>query len=198
MAFIVVDLDGCLMDDVHEQFGRFLRKDDSKIEHAFKELIFNVLDRMPNIVDSVANSVNVEKSINMHVVKALKAVYESGIDIVVRTANHRLGDDKIARLKKILRSYGIDADVEVTTDKLKHSDMDGEKPVLILDDKPNVIMNAAREGIKGILISSDYNRIAGIFAKNINKLITVTGQEGMEKACMDSLNIRSRATRSIA
>ncbi|MCL4404512.1 MAG: hypothetical protein M1544_00985 [Candidatus Marsarchaeota archaeon] len=191
MAFVVVDLDGCLIDDVHERFGRFLRREDSVPEHALKELVFNVLDRIPSVVDSVAKSIDMEKWLNLEVVRALKQVSDRGIEIVVRTANNKLGENGIEKLKKVLGEHGVKVSVEVTTDKRKFADRDGEKPLLVLDDKPNVVMGAARKGIRSVLIKSDYNRAAGMFAKRVNKLITVADPKDMEKACLNALGYKS-------
>ncbi|MEM0154863.1 MAG: hypothetical protein QW814_03470 [Methanothrix sp.] len=193
MAFVVVDLDGCLVDDVHETFSKFLRRDDSRTEHVFKELIFNVLDRIPSVVDSVAKRIDIEKGLNMHVVKALKTVYDAGFDVVVRTANRKLGTLGIERIKSALKDYGINASVELTEDKYKYAERNGEKPVLLLDDKPNVVINAARKGIRSILISADYNRVAGFFIKGVNDLVSISTPESMDKACIKALRQRTTA-----
>jgi uncharacterized HAD superfamily protein len=193
MAFVVVDLDGCLIDDVHGAFGKFLRREDSLTEHLFKELIFNALDRIPSAVDSVAKNTDISKGLNMNVIKALKAIYDSRVDIIVRTANKRLGYDGAEKVKKALKENGIEASVELTTDKMKYAERNGEKPSLILDDKPDVALNAARNGIKAILISSDYNRAAGFFMKSINTLLKVVKPEDMERECIKSLALRSKA-----
>jgi hypothetical protein len=193
MAFVVVDLDGCLRDDVHEAFAKFLRREDSLTEHMFKELIFNALDRIPSAVDSVAKKTDVAKGLNMYVVKALKVIYDSGIEVVVRTANRKLGSEGVEKVREALKANGIDAVVELTEDRFKYAERNGEKPSLILDDKPDVVMNAARKGIKSILISSDYNRAAGFFMKGINRLVKVVKPEDMERECMNSLKLRATA-----
>lgn len=193
MAFVVVDLDGCLLDDVHEIFGRFLRREDSCMEHMFKELIFNVFNSIPTVVDSVAKRIDVEKEgLNMHVVKALKTIYDSGFEIVVRTANRKIGEFGADRIKSVLKAYGIDASVELTEDKYKYAERNGERPALLLDDKPSVVINAARMGIRSVLIRADYNRAAGFFIKRVNNLVSIAAPEDMNNACVKAL--RQRAT----
>ncbi len=193
MAFVVVDLDGCLVDDVHETFGKFLRREDSGTEHMFKELIFNALDRIPSVVDSVAMRMDVERGLNMHVVKALKTIYDSGFDVIVRTANRKIGASGAERIKSVLERYGIEASVELTEDKHKSAERNGEKPALLLDDKPNVVINAARNGIKSILIRTDYNRVAGLFINGVNNLVTIAAPEDMDSACAKALRNRTSA-----
>ena len=193
MAFVVVDLDGCLVDDVHETFGKFLRREDSGTEHMFKELIFNALDRIPSVVDSVANRIDVEKGLNMHVVRALKKIYDSGFEVVVRTANRKIGESGAEKIKSALKSYGIDASVELTEDKCKYAERNGEMPALLLDDKPNVVINAARNGIRSILIRTDYNRMAGFFIKRVNNLVAIAAPEDMANACTKALWNRTTA-----
>ena len=193
MAFVVVDLDGCLVDDVHETFGKFLRREDSGTEHVFKELIFNALDRIPSVVDSVAKRIDVEKGLNMQVVKALKTVYDSGFDVIVRTANRKIGASGAERIKSVLKRYGIDASVELTEDRYKYAEHNGEKPALLLDDKPNVVINAARKGIISVLIRTDYNRVAGFFIKGVNNLVTIAAPEDMDSACTKALRNRTTA-----
>lgn len=193
MAFVVVDLDGCLVDDVHETFGKFLRREDSGTEHVFKELIFNALDRIPSVVDSVAKRIDVEKGLNMQVVKALKTVYDSGFDVIVRTANRKIGASGAERIKSVLKRYGIDASVELTEDRYKYAEHNGEKPALLLDDKPNVVINAARKGIRSVLIRTDYNRVAGFFIKGVNNLVTIAAPEDMDSACAKALRNHTTA-----
>ncbi len=193
MAFVVVDLDGCLVDDIHETFGRFLRREDSSTEHMFKELIFNALDRIPSVVDSVARRIDVEKELNIHVVKALKTIYDSGFEIVVRTANRKIGKSGADKIKSVLKGYGIDASVELTEDKYKYSERNGEMPALLLDDKPNVVINAARKGIRSVLIRADYNRAAGFFIRGVNNLVSIAAPEDMNSACMKALRQRTTA-----
>ena len=193
MAFVVVDLDGCLVDDVHETFGKFLRREDSGTEHVFKELIFNALDRIPSVVDSVAKRIDVEKGLNMQVVKALKTVYDSGFDVIVRTANRKIGASGAERIKSVLKRYGIDASVELTEDRYKYAEHNGEKPALLLDDKPNVVINAARKGIRSVLIRTDYNRVAGFFIKGVNNLVTIAAPEDMDSACTKALRNHTTA-----
>ena len=111
-----------------------------------------------------------------------------GLDIVDVS-----GASGAERIKSVLKRYGIDASVELTEDRYKYAEHNGEKPALLLDDKPNVVINAARKGIRSVLIRTDYNRVAGFFIKGVNNLVTIAAPEDMDSACARALRNRTTA-----
>lgn len=182
MPFAVVDLDGCLIDDVHETFAKFLRRENSRLEFVFKEVIFNALDRLPNIRNSVGKN-SVKSALNKDILKALKILQDAGIRIVVRTANGAISNEGMELVREKLLENSINATVEYAADSDKCKNIGNEKPVLVLDDKPDVAANASRKGIKSILILGDYNRVAAGFLSRISNRIIAIKPEDTPLAC---------------
>ncbi|MCL5404553.1 MAG: hypothetical protein M1125_01780 [Candidatus Marsarchaeota archaeon] len=196
MPFAVIDLDGCLEPDIHEAFAkRFIRKD-SAVEHALKEVTFNAMDKLSYFTTRVARKVDHNIGFDENIVASMKLLQKHGFEIVVRTANRLISDDDLANLEGRLMKLGVEAHVERAKDSEKFRERNGERPYVILDDKPNVVMMAGRLGITSILLLSDYNRAEAAVLGRINRNIRVSKPEAIPELCESIVAERARAAKS--
>ncbi len=190
MPFIVVDLDGCLIDDINAAFDRLFRKPldgPSKFaERVFKEAIFAAMTKLPK--HSASKSIRMRIDFDSNVVDAIKTAFEKGYKSIVRTANPNFKEsDSIDAVKAQLRSeFNVDVDFSYSENRLKHGMYNGEKPALLIEDNPEVAINAARNGIDVLLMLKDYNGFLGRVLAKLNHKIQVVGPDELGK------NVRAR------
>lgn len=180
MSFVVVDFDGCLVNDVSESFNKYLRSSDSKIENAYKEAIFTVIDNVPFAFSRAAKKIDFKKMLNQNVINGLKELQDKGMEIIVRTANTNLSNDDIKEIEDELQKDGLKVKIERAKDNEKCRLENGEKPSLIIDDNPKVILNAVKNGINSIIILTDYNKIEAKLLSKISKHIIVSDQNKLK------------------
>jgi predicted peroxiredoxin len=185
MSFVVVDFDGCLVNDVSETFKRFLRSSNSRLENIYKETIFDIVDSVPFVFSKAAKKIDFKKALNQNVITGLKDIQNKGIEIVVRTANTNLKDIDIEDIKEELQKRGLEVKIERVKDNKKCESENGEKPILIIDDNPKVIRSAIKNGINSILILTDYNMIEAKFLSKINSTVCISDPNMLEEKLKD-------------
>ncbi len=198
MSFVVVDFDGCLVNDVSESFNKFLRSSNSKIENAYKEAVFTIIDNIPFAFSNAAKKIDFKKMLNQEVIKGLKELQEKGMEIIVRTANINLKETDIKDIEEELKKEGLKVKIERAKNNEKCKPENGEKPSLIIDDNPKVILNAIKNGINSIIILTDYNRVQANILSKLSNYVSISKIDDIGKNLENYKSIVSIKNRNLS
>ena len=205
--FVVVDLDGCLVDDVSERFGDRLRKVKSRlgkaVENGFEEGTFYGMMGLAGLLrSSVAKrNTNLTLPFISYVVDTLRALGERGYDIVVRSSNPEVRGAAADIIKARLEDAGVHAIVEYKSLMHKADSRNGERPSLLLDDLGVEGLPAAKWDVPTVVRKPGYHNYQLITDKAlpaIFKHIYVADGDGFKDAALAAVRRPQKAMLSLA
>lgn len=163
----VFDIDGALLNDIEEEFGRHFIRKDSAIERSFKEAIFNMIRIVPNGGNSVMKRCH---ALDSGAVEAMKLLSSNGFELHLVTSNRRASKEFIG---KLVADAGINAGVKLDiVPKNKAAFInDNIKPEVVFEDQYDVAMGISNRS-RVFLVLRDYNRIGGRIAERMHDNIS--------------------------
>ena len=194
--FVVVDLDGCLIDDVAERFGSMLRKVKSRfgkaVENWFEEGTFYSMIGLSLLLRSSIARRNTDLNLPFvgYVVDTLKALAGHGYEIVVRSSNPAVHGLMADTIKTRLEAAGIHAIVEYKPLMHKADPINGERPSLLLDDLGAEGLPASRHGVPTVVRKPGYHDYQLITDKTlpiISRLVHVADERSFKEAALSAV-----------
>ncbi|MCL5093471.1 MAG: hypothetical protein M1128_03315 [Candidatus Marsarchaeota archaeon] len=163
----VFDIDGALLNDIEEEFGRHFIRKDSKIERSFKEAIFSMMRIIPNAGKGVMERCN---ALDCGAVEAMKLLLSKGFELRLVTSNQQASKEFIG---KMIADAGINASVKLDiVPKNKAAFINSSiRPEVVFEDQYDVAMGISARS-KVFLVLRDYNRIGGRIAQCMHSNIS--------------------------
>ncbi|MGC8652358.1 MAG: hypothetical protein ACP5UH_03870 [Candidatus Micrarchaeia archaeon] len=162
MAFkiAVVDLDGCIIDDISRQLDSKLGTRGGPLNGAFREAVFVLMHLVPHSSEFYASLLR-EDALDANVINAMKSMQEKGTELHVVTKHKGL--DK-AWLSRMLARHGIN----ISTDNIhvvngdKAYTIDKLRADLVIDDQPDSVLSVGKGPMgerKILLLKRTYNTV---------------------------------------
>ena len=166
----VFDIDGALLNDIEEEFGRHFIRKDSKIERSFKEMIFNMMRFIPNDGSGIIDRCS---ALDPGAAEAMKFLSSKGFELHVVTSNTRATKESIG---KMITDAGIGGSVKLDIVLKNKAGFinDRIKPEVVFEDQYDVAMGISSKS-KVFLVPRDYNRIGGRIAERMHSNISFMG-----------------------
>ncbi len=159
MAFklAVVDLDGCIIDEVSSRFDSKLGEHKGALNSSFREMAFVSLHALPHSRKFYASLLR-EEALDEEIVKAMKQLQDEGTELHIVTKHKGL--DK-AWLSDMLGRHGIaiGANSIHVVNGDKSSTINGLKADLVIDDQPDSVLNIDGNA-KILLLRRSYNKVS--------------------------------------
>ncbi len=166
----VFDIDGALLNDIEEEFGRHFIRKDSDLERSFKEMIFNMMRFIPNNGSDIIDRCS---ALDPGAAEAMKFLSSKGFELHVVTSNARATKESIG---KMIADAGIGGSVELDIVPKNKAGFinDRIKPEVVFEDQYDVAMGISSKS-KVFLVPRDYNRIGGRIAERMHSNISFMG-----------------------
>ncbi|MGC8586495.1 MAG: hypothetical protein ACP5K5_03055 [Candidatus Micrarchaeia archaeon] len=175
----VIDLDGCIIDDINPKFEEKFPMHKGILNSAIRELIFETSHFIPLRKDFFSKLLENGK-IDEHVINAMKAMQEKGIELHVVTKHKGLEKEWLVNE---LGKHGVkirSEDIHIVNGN-KASTINGLGAETVIEDQFDSIFKL-REGARIILLERSYNRISLGILKLLRRNIEVIKPEEIEKA----------------
>ncbi len=165
---ILLDFDGVAIDDVTPHFEKRFPESGSRVGGAFDEFLYTALRNFRNASAKLIRGRGEELSLDPMATRFMLRHGDEGRRLLLGTANPL---HKKEELEEMLKGSGIkDASVYVGTNKEK-IELALKLNAILIEDDPWVAGEAARAGVRVILLQKRYNKNPGTVLSALNPRI---------------------------